>query len=173
MAKKGYYEVDEQQFYDILEAYKIWKEFDSTMRKYSSRGVNFHEGISEVIVCYVNDFRHSIGMGSEDAITKNNELVQVKATSNFDNDLTSFGPTSKFDKLHFARLKRDTDELYLYEIPIDELYEIKVNNKETLKDKQEKGQRPRFSIINRYLREESVRPYAIVNMNTKEIKRER
>lgn len=171
MVKKGYYKISNMGYKDILSAYLLWKKFDEKMRKYSSRGVNLHEGISEVVVCYVNDFYHSVGLGSEDAKTNDEKFVQIKGSSNFDRDLTSFGPESKFDVLHFARLKRDTDEMYLYDIPIDELYDVKVNKTQTVKDKQELGQRPRFSIINRYLKEEQEKPYAIVNMLTGDIKR--
>lgn len=166
MTKKGLYKVNKNDYMRILDAYKTWKKFDEMMREYSSRGVNFHEGISETIVCYVNDFYHSVGKGSEDAVTNNEELVQVKASSNFNEDLTSFGPTSKFDFLHFARLDKEEDKLYLYDIPIKELYEVPVNKNETFKDKQLKGQRPRFSIIKKYLSEDKEKPYAIVDLNT-------
>ena len=93
----------------------------------------------------------------------------MKATSNFETDLTSFGPKSEFDILHFARLNRETDELYLYDIPLDTLYDVKVSKNKTFKDKQNSGQRPRFSIIDKYLKES--KPYAIVNMINGDIKR--
>lgn len=171
MVKKGLYKIETKDYIRILDAYKTWKEFDAIMREYSSRGVNLHEGISETIVCYVNDFYHSVGKGSEDAVTNDGKLVQVKATSNFNDDLTSFGPTSKFDLLHFARLDKVDDKLYLYDIPIEELYEVPVNENEKFRDKQLKGQRPRFSIIKKYLSEDKERPYAIVDLITGNIKR--
>lgn len=169
MKKKGLFEITEKEYNSIFQAYKLWKSFDELMRNVSSRGVNLHEGISEVVVCYVNGYYHSVGEGSEDAKTKNNLKVQVKASSNFEDDLTSFGPKSEFDILHFARLNRETDELYLYDISIDTLYDIKVSKKETFKDKQKLGQRPRFSIIKNFLKES--KPYAIVNMINGDIKR--
>lgn len=169
MIEKGLVEINEEKYNSVLYAYTLWKKFDEVMREISSRGVNLHEGISEVVVCYVNDFYHSIGRGSEDAETRNHLKVQVKASSNFDDDLTSFGPTSEFDFLHFARLHRESDKLYLYDIPLNTLYDIKVNEKETFKDKQNNGQRPRFSIIKNFLKD--AKPYAIVNMINGEITR--
>lgn len=169
MKKKGLFKITKEEYNRILQAYKLWKNFDELMRDVSSRGVNLHEGISEVVVCYVNDYYHSIGKGSEDALTNTKLKVQVKATSNFETDLTSFGPKSEFDILHFARLNRETDELYLYDIPLDTLYDVKVSKNKTFKDKQNSGQRPRFSIIDKYLKES--KPYAIVNMINGDIKR--
>ena len=125
---------------------------------------------SEFIVCYVNDYYHSIGKGSEDAYTNNMIKVQIKGTSNYNNDLTSFGPTSEFNILEFARLDQDNDNLYLYKIPIDNLYNVHVNKTETFKQQQLAGRRPRFSVISAYIERYDLCPYAVVDMNTGEIK---
>lgn len=163
--------ITEKDFKDALKSYQLWKELDQRMRSSSSRGVNFHEGISEVLVCYVNSFYHSVGLGSEDAITKDNKLVQIKATSNFDDDLTSFGPRSKFDILHFARLDRQTDQLYLYDISIDFLENIKVNSTETFREQQEQRRRPRFSIIKKIIKPNNLEPYAVIDLKNGNITR--
>ncbi len=106
-----------------------------------------------------------MGAGSEDAFTENMDLkVQIKGSSNFNSDLTSFGPTSEFDILEFARLDQDEDKLYLYRIPIDELYDVHVNKKQTFKQQQLEGRRPRFSIISNYIEKYNLNPYAVVDM---------
>jgi type-2 restriction enzyme bsp6I len=92
--------------------------------------------------------------------------VQVKASSNFNSDLTSFGPTSEFDILEFARLNQEENKLYLYKIPIDNLYDINVNSNETFKEQQQSGRRPRFSIIEKYIKEYNLKHYAVVDMIT-------
>lgn len=158
--------ITDQDFKFALENYRVWKDFDTRMRKVASRGVNFHEGISEPIVCYVNGFTHSVGQGSEDAWTSDNKQVQIKGSSNFDSDLTSFGPTSEFDYLHFARLNKDEDILYLYDIPLEDLYNTKVNATQTMKMQQDQGRRPRFSIIQKYIKEKNLTPYAKVDLTT-------
>ena len=56
------------------------------------------------------------GEGSYDAINSKGETIQIKTTSNFDRDLTTFGPKSKFDKLHFVRFDIKKDEVWLYDI---------------------------------------------------------
>jgi len=163
VAREGI-KITKDKFFEILEAYQLWKRFDEVMRKHSSRGVNLHEGITEVIVCYVNDFYHSIGQGSEDAFNKYNEQVQIKATSNFDSDLTSFGPTSEFQHLHFARLNRNGDLLYLYNISIKGLQNIMVNKENTFREQQNQNRRPRFSIIKKIIIPKKLKPYAKVNL---------
>jgi hypothetical protein len=49
--------------------------------------------------------------GSYDAISSDGKTIQVKATSKFDDDLSSFGPRSVFDFLHFARFDTEKDEV--------------------------------------------------------------
>lgn len=151
----------------VISLYPIWKELNSSIKNIYSRGVNFHEVFSEFIVCYINDYYHSLGSGSEDAYTSDmKKKVQVKASSNFNSDLTSFGPTSEFDILEFARLNQEENKLYLYKIPIDNLYDINVNSNETFKEQQQSGRRPRFSIIEKYIKEYNLKHYAVVDMIT-------
>lgn len=161
--------VDTSLFKKMLHLYPLWKELNSGIKEVYSRGVNFHEAFSEYIVCYVNGYTHSLGGGSEDAFTSNGEKVQIKGSSNFDTDLTSFGPTSEFEILEFARLDQSEDKLYLYRIPIDELYDIKVNKTETFREQQQNKRRPRFSIIKNYILADNISCYAIVNLKTGKI----
>jgi len=158
-------------FEEILEIYSLWKELDLRLRKVSSRGVNIHEGISEIIVCYVNGFEHSVGRGSEDAFTDLGEQVQIKATSNYNDDLTSFGPRSQFDLLHFARLDKLNDVFYLYDIPLEDLNETYVNKTQTFREQQMQGRRPRFSIIKKFIEPRNLDYYASVDLRTGQITR--
>ncbi|CRH60255.1 Bsp6I family type II restriction endonuclease [Parvimonas parva] len=157
--------ITETEYKKIISQYPLWKNLNNNIKSLYSRGVNFHEVFSEFIVCYVNNYYHSLGAGSEDAFTENMDLkVQIKGSSNFNSDLTSFGPTSEFDILEFARLDQDEDKLYLYRIPIDELYDVHVNKKQTFKQQQLEGRRPRFSIISNYIEKYNLNPYAVVDM---------
>jgi len=161
--------ITENQYKEACESYFLWKELNERMKKNSSRGVNIHEGITEPIVCYVNDYKHSVGKGSEDAFTNDGLKVQIKATSNFDDDLTSFGPTSEFDILEFVRINQETDEFSLYRIPLDDFYDIKVNATQTFKEQQELGRRPRFSIIKELVKKQDLKPYAVVKIEGAEV----
>lgn len=155
---------EEVKYLKIISLYHHWKELNRQIKELYTRGINFHEVFSEIIVCYVNDCYHSIGEGSEDAFTKDNLKVQIKSTSNFNSDLTSFGPNSKFDILEFARLDQDSDYLYLYKIPIKKLNKINVNKNQTFKQQQEENRRPRFSIINTFIKPYNIQPYAKIDM---------
>lgn len=160
--------ITKQKYDEIILLYPKWKDLNKRIKLLYPRGVNFHEVFSEFIVCYVNDYYHSLGAGSEDAFTNDKIKVQIKGTSNYDSDLTSFGPTSEFEILEFARLDQTTDHLYLYRIPINELYNIKVNKKQTFKEQQKAGRRPRFSIITNFIEPYKLKPYKKVNMITGE-----
>lgn len=114
-------------------------------------------------------FLECILSGSEDAITQDGKKVQIKATSNFNTDLTSFGPRSEFEILEFLRLNKDEDIFYCYRIDTNELNEIYINSNETFKMKQNLGQRPRFSIIDKIIKLKNYNYYATINMNTGEV----
>lgn len=165
-------EINEKDFHMAIDIYEYWRALNEIIQTSFSfkRKVNIPEAFTEVVCCYINDFDLAITGGSEDAISNSGKLIQVKASANWNRDLTSFGPTSVFDELHFVRLNQDTEELYLYEIPIEELYYTQVNKKETMIDQQKQGRRPRFSIINKNIKKENLEPYSIIDLVTREIK---
>lgn len=164
-------EISKERYEETIELYFMWKELNYGIKKVYSRGVNLPEAITEPICCFVNGFLLSLGEGSEDAVDpKTNMQVQIKATSNFNSDLTSFGPKSYFDLLHFVRLDIIDDVMYFYDIPLDDLYQIKMNVNETFADQQAQNRRPRFSIIRQYIRKENIQPYAKIDLRTREIK---
>ncbi len=156
---------------DVLTAYKLWKQLNTLIKKKYSRGINLPEYISETVCCIVNDYKlHAATGGSEDAIDKNGEKVQIKATSNYNSDLSSFGPKSQFTILEFLRLNKKSDIFYLYRIDTDYLSKVNVNQKENFNGKQQTGQRPRFSIIKKIIEPYKISPYAEVHMDSGIIK---
>lgn len=157
--------VSADKYQEALDLYHLWKELNFRIKAFYSRGVNLPEAITEIVTCYVNGFTHSLGQGSEDAFTIDGAKVQIKATSNFNSDLTSFGPNSQFEFLHFARLDIEKDELYLYDIPVLELSNVMVNRNETFSDQQRLNRRPRFSIVDKYINRYDISHYAIVDLN--------
>ena len=164
--------ITEDRYRKVIGLYFNWKALNAGIKEDFTRGVNLPEAITEPICCYVNGFMHSLGEGSEDAVDpRTGSKVQIKATSNFWCDLTSFGPQSEFDELHFVRLNQEEDKMYLYYIPVNQLANVYVNAGETFADQQYQGRRPRFSIINKYILPDSIEPYAIVDLNTTEIER--
>lgn len=164
-------EITESRYKKVRRLYFAWKDLNAGIKEDYTRGINLPEAITEPICCYVNGFLLSTGEGSEDAvIPKTGELVQIKASSNFDRDLTSFGPKSSFKYLHFVRLNQEEDKMYLYDIPTKELKNLMVNSDTTFGEQQAKNRRPRFSIINMYIKKYDIKPYAVVDLDTGDIK---
>lgn len=152
---------------DIFINYFRWKELNQAIREHYTRGVNLHEYITENLCCILNGYiLHAAEGGSEDAVDDKGNKIQIKGTSNFDDDLTSFGPTSEFDILEFVRLDQKEDKFYFYKIDINYLKNIYVNAKETFLMKQKTGQRPRFSIIKKIIVPKGLKPYAEIDMKT-------
>ncbi|UUD36423.1 hypothetical protein NPA08_01120 [Mycoplasmopsis citelli] len=58
---------------------------------------------------------------------------------------------------------------YFYKIDVSILDNIKVNENETFNEQKLQKRRPRFSIINKILIPYKINHYATVNMNTREI----
>lgn len=151
----------------VTKAYFEWKSLNSTLKLYASRGVNFPEMISEPIGCYCLDLLWNIGTSSAgDATNKAGEKIEMKATSNFDSDLTSFGPKCDFHNLIFLRLDSNNDLVYIYDTGIDaeKLKLFYVNKKNTVGDFQSAGKRPRFSIIKNVIEKESLKPTYIFDL---------
>ncbi len=155
----------------FIKVYYLWKNLNSIIKKVYTRGINLPEYITEGLVCYVNGFELTASEeGSEDAIDcKTNHKIQVKGTSNFNDDLSSFGPKSKFDELHFARLDIQNDKMYLYQIDITTLYDIKMNKQQTFREQQKQGRRPHFSLLKSFFIPENIKEYCIVDLKNKTI----
>lgn len=76
---------------------------NSTLKKIKSRKANFPSGISEAVVGHVYGY-DIITSGSGDLYDpKNDRIVEVKATSNYNIDLSSFSPSEFYDNLVFVR----------------------------------------------------------------------
>lgn len=115
--------------------------------------------------CYAMNYLWNKGTFG-DARTQNGEVVEMKATSNFDRDLTSFSPSMEFDKLIFLRLNQSENKLYIYDTGLDtsSLGNVMVNSNQTLRDQQIQGRRPRFSIIKNIIEPNNLSPVAIFNI---------
>lgn len=149
----------------VCSLYFTWKDINTQAKDICTRGVNLHEAVTEGAVCLVNGYSTET-YGSEDAIdVRTNNKIQVKGTSNFDKDLTSFGPRSQFDELHFVRIDSCSDFMYFYRIPVDNLNYVMVNKKETFRQQQLRGVRPRFSIIKKYIERFGITEYATLDLS--------
>ncbi|MEH7455628.1 Bsp6I family type II restriction endonuclease [Gottfriedia acidiceleris] len=171
MALHDFVKIDKSRFEDAVKAYWLWKELNGLIKNSHNRGINFPETISETLLCASMKFELNRGTGGDAKDPSTGNIIESKATSNWDKDLTSFSPSEKFDLLYFLRLNQRDDELYIYNTGInsDDLKSIKVNKTSTVGDYQEAGKRPRFSVITNIIELNNLQPVAIIDLRTKKI----
>lgn len=148
--------------------FDLWKGLKMGMRDYKSREPNFPEGLSEVAFCIWSGssrFISAYGLSNtsfDTFNTKKNRAEQIKACS-VENDLTSFGPRSKWDDLYFLDFYNNgkvDGRFDIYRIPSRLIYEKKVNKNQTLKDQQGEKRRPRFCIKKDLIKKNKIKPIA-------------
>lgn len=159
----SFQESDRKILHDI---YKNWRSLSNDLAKIKSRAVNLPEGLSEGSFCLETGFVRVVDSipganSSWDCYDlKRRRRIQLKACSVLP-DLTSFGPDSVWDEIYFADFYRGgawdgTFDLYL--IDNDDIYNHKVNAKQTFRDQQKQGRRPRFSIYSEIILHKKLKP---------------
>ena len=158
-------EIDLARFEEARRLYFKWKDLNSSLRSVTTRGLNFPEGISEQLGCYALGYKWNKGSYG-DARSDDGLVIEMKASSNFNKDLTSFSPKEQYDNLVFLRLNYDENHLFIYDLGIgsDELSIIPVNATQTVADQQLQGRRPRLSLIKKYIEPNNVAPTVILDI---------
>ncbi|MFW2178470.1 MULTISPECIES: Bsp6I family type II restriction endonuclease [unclassified Moraxella] len=152
----------------ILTAYHHWKVLNQSLKAFASRTVNFPEAISKALVCYQlgYEWHNKTTTKNVGDASFNGKLVEIKATSNFNSDLTSFSPDTKFDILIFARLNLAEDQLYLYDLNLNfsQFQQLQVNKTQTILQQQQSGRRPRLRIIENMIIPNQLQPTAVLDL---------
>lgn len=157
---------DDRREWKVL--FDTWKKLNTRIRKYGTRGVNFHESLSEVAFCLYSGSKRFVKINGKVSASfdtfnlKTNKAEQIKATS-VDSDLTSFGPTSQWDDLYFLDFynKGKLDGTFnAYKIKTKTIQGTYVNKTQTFIDQQKQGRRPRFSIIDDIIKAYNLEPEA-------------
>ncbi len=154
MAKK----ITKEMYDKINDLFPKWKELNKEIKENYSRGINFHEAFSEIMVGWKFKLLLEEGGSSADLVDKNGLKYQVKGSSNYKNDLSTFGPRSEFDVLFYCGLNEEMNTLYVWKIDIDFLNKIKVNKDKTFREFQNLGKRPRFSIYKKIIKPNNLEP---------------
>ena len=146
--------------------FDLWRGLKMGMRDYKSREPNFPEGLSEVAFCLWSGssrFISAYGLSNTSFDTfdlKTNKAQQIKACS-IDNDLTSFGPKSKWDDLYFVDFYNGgkvDGKFDVYLIPNKYIKNQSLNKNETFTDQQEQKRRPRFGIKKEIIAKYKIKP---------------
>lgn len=152
----------------IKELYELWSDLNSRIKKISTRGINLPEAISENAFCLffpcVRVVKLKKGKCSFDCIDLNTgKRIQIKASS-VGSDLTSFGPRSEWDELFFLDFSKGDGSFSAYKIEPDWIYKQNVNKKQTFKQQQDEGRRPRFSIVDNIIKPKKLKPIKVCKL---------
>lgn len=172
MKNKYLVKIDELRIQETCEAYFKWKDLNTYIKSLVSRGINMPDAISEPMGCYCLNLLWNKKTGG-DAVSLGGRKIEFKATSNYDGDLSSFGPNSYFDDLVFLRFNLDTNMLYIYDTGIssEELKQIEITSFGTVDYYQKQGKRPHFSIITKIINELEIEPTVIFNIRKVKIEK--
>lgn len=161
---------DADDFNELQEIFKSWLKMNKKLKKLGGRSLNVPDVFSEALFCLAFDAVRTNGTAHsyDCVIRKTGEGVQVKSAS-IPNDCTSFGPTSTWDLLYFVDFASNgcVDGIVkFYKIEDDDVYNLVLNSKkkETFRDQQKQGRRPRFSIQNSIIKPKKLKPVKTINI---------
>ena len=150
--------IDEPRIQETCDAYFKWKDLNTYVKSLVSRGINMPDAISEPMGCYC-------------AKSLDGRKIEFKATSNYDYDLSSFGPRCDFDDLVFLRFDLDLNMLFIYDTGVnsEELKKIPVSKTATVGDYQKAGKRPHIRIIESIINARKLEPSVVFNIRRGQI----
>ena len=164
------YEKDDIAFFNKI--YQQWRDLSNIFKENGGRNINTPEFFSEGIFCLFNNCYRVTGdingeKSSFDAYNpKTKKRLQIKACSII-KDLSSFGPKSVWDECYFLDFYRDGSwdrKIDVYLIPNDSIYNCKVNKTQTLREQQSEKIRPRFSIKEKIINVEKIKPIQTISL---------
>lgn len=151
----------------LQDIYTSWRILCNQTAALNARSINLPDALSECGFCYFfNCWRTSKPIpgadhASFDAYEPNSrERIQIKGSS-VEEDLTSFGPKSVWDRLFFVDFYKEGKWDYTFDVyPIDTatILNVKVNKHETFLDHQRQQRRPRLSIVRSIIRPLGLKP---------------
>lgn len=162
--------VDWENASALHEAYWHYRSV-ATSIPWANRAPNMPSELTEAIVCLCTG-AELIDTGHGDILLPAGQVGEVKGTSSSNDDLSSFSPTSEFDKLFFVHLDETSTDIYhVYDLGIDRqaLSGIMVNSRETFADHSRGNRRPRFSVLDQIIRARNLSPTWKVDMATRSI----
>lgn len=162
--------VDWTSAVSLHEAYWNYRIIASSV-PWAKRSPNMPSELTEAIVCLCTH-AELIDEGHGDILLPGGAIGEVKGTSSYEGDLSSFSPSSEFDKLFFVHMDPSSHNIYhVYDLNMArrDLSGIKVNNSSTFADHSRGNRRPRFSIINQIIKPRNIKPTWKVDMSKRAI----
>lgn len=151
--------------------FDIWKKLKLGLRNYKSREPNMPEGLSEIAFCLWSGSARYIKIkgakrgiaGSFDTFDIGKKRAQQIKACSIEDDLTSFGPKSKWDDLYFLDFYNGgkvDGRFDVYLIPNKYIKNQSLNKKENFTDQQTQKRRPRFGIKKEIISKHKIKPLA-------------
>jgi len=162
--------VDWHNTFLLHKAYWNYREIATTI-PWANRAPNMPSELTEAIVCLCTG-AELINEGHGDVLLPQGMIGEVKGTSSYEDDLSSFSPSSEFERLFFVHMDPISYDIYhVYDLGLDRssIASVKVNNSETFADHSQGNRRPRFSIIDKIIRPRNLKPTWKVDMSMREI----
>lgn len=159
--------IDDERIDKTCEAYFKWKDLNTYISDNSHRGIGMPDAISEPIGCYCLGLQWNRGKESGDATDpETGAKIEMKATSRFEGDLSSFGPNCRFDDLVFLRFNLPNNQVYIYDLHInsDQFDQYPANSTETIGDQKKAGRRPHVSLKELFVDARSLQPDVIFDI---------
>ena len=154
----------------LHEAY--WKyRIIATTIPWAKRAPNMPSELTEAIVCLCTG-AELIDDGHGDILLPKGLIGEVKGTGSHEGDLSSFSPSSEFDKLFFVHTDPKSHDIYhVYDLGLNRksISGIKVNKTATFADHSKGKRRPRFSIIEQIIKPRGLKPGWKVDMSKRTI----
>lgn len=164
-------DVDDLMLNNAIDAYFLWSKLDNRIRGLSTRGINLPSEITEIIAGWSLNISLNKGSAGDLYDKETKKIIEVKGTSVLEGekDLTSFSPSEYFDELVFLRLRRDDDifEIYKLDFGSEDLKKISVNKTQKVADQQNQKRRPRFSVMDKLIIKNGIKPVALFDCKTK------
>lgn len=165
--KFGYINIDDARINEVCDAFFKWKDVNTYIKSTSSRGINIPDAISEPMGCFCLDLLWNRGDETGDATDPlTNNKIEFKATSNFDGDLSSFGPKTVFDDLVFLRFNLYNNQLYIYDLKINSLQfgAYPANRTQTIQQQKDMRRRPHVSLQKLFVEAKQLEPDIIFDI---------
>jgi hypothetical protein len=150
----------------LHEAYWNYRVIATTV-PWAKRAPNMPSELTEAIVCLCTG-AELIDEGHGDILLPEGLIGEVKGTSSYEGDLSSFSPSSEFDKLYFVHMDPKSHDIYhVYDLELNRksISGIMVNNTTTFADHSKANRRPRFSVIDQIIRPRGMKPTWKVDMS--------
>lgn len=159
-------DIDSARIDETCDAYFKWKDLNTFIQSTTHRGINMPDAISEPMGCYCLGYKWNRGEATGDATDSAGRKIEMKATSRFEGDLSSFGPKTEFDNLVFLRFKLDDNTLYIYDLGLNsvEFGKYPANKKQTIDDQKKQGRRPHVSLLDLFVQPNCLEPDVIFDI---------